>query len=84
MRSAGDIDDEKKIIRVNKKKSKSRGAGEVLDTIVHEENHRLHPKMHEKTIREKTKEDIKKMSSSTKQRYHSLYKNKKTIKKRYV
>ncbi len=73
MHGYGDIDFKKKIIRVNKKRSKKAGPGEVLDTIVHEETHRKHPKMHEKTVRKETKEAIKKMSPTQKSKQYSRY-----------
>lgn len=73
MHAYGDTDLEKKIIRVNKKKSKAKRAGEVLDTIVHEEMHRKHPKMHERTIRKETPRAIKKMGAKTKQKLYAMY-----------
>lgn len=45
MRGHGDIDDEKRIIRINKSKEKNKKRGEILDSIVHEELHRTNPKM---------------------------------------
>ena len=68
MRWSGDIDDKKGIIRINKSK------GDVLDTIVHEETHRKHPKMHEKTVREETRRLISKMTPKQKSLYYNLYK----------
>ena len=68
MRWSGDIDDKKGIIRINKSK------GDVLDTIVHEETHRKHPKMHEKTVREETRRLISKLTPKQKSLYYNLYK----------
>ena len=45
----GDIDLEKKIIRVNPRK------GDLLNTVVHEELHREHPTKPEQWIRKKAK-----------------------------
>jgi hypothetical protein len=78
MKCWGYIDEKKKIIRIRKKggvighiKNKP---GNVLDTIVHEEIHRKHPKLNEWQTRRKTKRDIKKMSDKQKQKYYNLYK----------
>jgi len=73
MRWHGDIDEDKKIIRVNKSPSKNKMPGEILDTIVHEEMHRIHPQMHEKTIRTETKHKIKSMSQKEKNKLYSKY-----------
>ena len=76
MRSFGDIDLEKRHIRINKKKSKSpegKKQGGVLDTIVHEETHRKHPEMHEKTVRKETKKAIKGMGSKEKAKHFSRF-----------
>ena len=69
----GDTDLKKKIIRINKKAHKKTGE-KIIDTIRHEENHRLHPKMHEKNIRKKTKADLTKMSKKEKQKHYSRFK----------
>ena len=74
MNGFGDIDLEKKVIRVNKKRNKKHGGvGELIDTIVHEENHRKHPKMKEKEIRNKTKKDLKKMSLKQKAKFRNRF-----------
>lgn len=70
MRDSADIDYDKRIIRVNKKKSRNEKGG-ILDSIVHEEMHRLHPQMHEKTVRKKTTAKIKKMGKKQKSRLYS-------------
>lgn len=74
MHAFGDTDLEKKVIRVNKKKSKKQGGkGEVLDTIVHEVSHAKHPKMKEKNIRKYTKRLIKKLNKRHKRGYYSMF-----------
>lgn len=70
MRWQGDIDDEKNIIRINKEKSKKKSS--IIDTIVHEEMHKDHPKMHEKTVRDKTTEKVKRLINP--QKYYNKYK----------
>lgn len=69
----GEIDEDKKIIKVNKKKSKEKSS--IIDTIVHEELHRKYPKMSEKEIKEMTKEKCKNMSEEEKAKYYKLYEN---------
>jgi hypothetical protein len=56
MRKAGEIDFEKKLIRVNPR------AGDLINTIVHEELHRKYPDKPEKWIRKKAKEREKSLS----------------------
>ena len=76
MHAFGDTDLEKKVIRVNKKKSQKIGKkndGEVLDSIIHEVSHAKHPKMHEKTVRKHTKHLLKKLNPKQKQSYRSLF-----------
>ena len=73
MRDYGETDLDKKKIRINKKKSKNGGPGQLLNTIVHEETHARHPKMHERTVRKKTKSLTGRMSKTTKQKYYSKY-----------
>ena len=74
MHAFGDTDLDKKVIRVNKKKSKKDGErGEVLDTIVHEVSHAKHPKMHEKNVRKHTKRLIKKLNRKHKSSYYRLF-----------
>jgi len=74
MRWHGDIDDEKRIIRVNKSPKKNKKKGEILDTIIHEEQHRIHPKAHEKTIRKITIQKIKLLGQKEKQKLYNKYK----------
>ncbi len=81
MRSWGDTDLEKKVIRINKKKSKNvpfkkslpKGYPEVLDTIVHEEMHAKYPKMKEMDVRKKTRRMIEKMTKKQKSKYYSRF-----------
>lgn len=74
MRNFGDTDFLKRVIRVNKKKSKKLGGrGEVLDTIYHEEMHAKHPKMKEKSVRVRTVREIKKLTPSQKRKYYQKY-----------
>ncbi len=51
----GEADEEKKQVTVNPKK------GEVVNTVIHEEEHLEHPKMREKNIRKKAVTREKKM-----------------------
>jgi hypothetical protein len=67
MRDFGRIDLDKREISVNKRK------GGVLDTIVHEETHRRHPRMSEKVVRQKTTQSLKTMSPRTKTTHYSRY-----------
>lgn len=87
MRSFGDVSYEKKVVRINKKKSKkdgrtrpiNKGANkypEVLDTIYHEERHIKHPKEHEKTVRKKTGAAMKTLTAKQKEKIYNRYKNK--------
>ena len=74
MRAMGDIDYEKKLIRINKAKARAtEKQGEILNTIVHEEMHRLHPKMWEKTIKKETKTKIRSMSQKEKNKQYNRY-----------
>jgi len=77
MRAYGDIDYDKRIIRINKVRSKKwakkhKKAG-VLDTIVHEDLHRQHPRMSERVIIKKTKDTIRRMSRMRKRKYYSKF-----------
>ena len=68
----GETDYEKQRIRVNKKKHK-KDKELLLDTIVHEEIHKKHPKMKEKNVKKLAASKTKKMSTKTKKRHYSLY-----------
>ena len=77
MHNYGDTDLDNHVIRINKKASKAYGkkhkvAG-VLDTIVHEETHRKHPKMGERKVVKRTKKKIKKMTKKQKAKHYSRY-----------
>ena len=73
----GDTDLANRVIRINKnlhKKVKKTGKeGELINTIVHEELHRKHPKMLEKTVRKKTKEEVRKLSEPQKHKLYGYY-----------
>jgi len=56
MRSFGDIDYEKKKIRINPKK------GDVIDSIIHENLHKTYPNMTEKQIKNKAAQKNKELS----------------------
>ena len=83
MRGAfGETDYDKKVIRVNKKRHKSKsvlkiskkkdGNEHLGKTIYHEELHRKHPKMYEKTVRKKEK-DFDKLSKKQKKKLYSKF-----------
>ena len=76
----GETDFDKRTIRINKKKHKeAKKAGKspyvglskkeltLLNTIVHEDMHRKHPRMTEKEVRKKTRAVIERMSTARKQ-----------------
>jgi hypothetical protein len=73
MRWQGDTDFERKIIRINPKKSKKKsGRGGVIDTLVHETYHADHPKATEKTTYKAVPKKLKKMGSAQKNRLYRL------------
>lgn len=78
IRSFGDTDIDKKVIRINKKMSKKKRRAkkypEILDTIVHEAKHAKSPHMYEKNVRKHTKKAIKYMGKKVKQKYYKLVK----------
>lgn len=55
MHAFGDIDYEKKIIRINPTK------GDLVNTILHEEMHRKHPDRPHRTLKKKVKKKIARM-----------------------
>lgn len=71
MRWQGDTDLEKKVIRVNKVKSKRKSS--IIDTMVHEEMHAKHPQMYERTVATKTKGRVRTMGPQAKARLRSKY-----------
>ena len=71
----GEVDLDKKIIRINKNKAKREGGrGEITSTMIHEELHAKHPKMKEKTVQKKEKQLMKSMSAKQKQSLRNKYK----------
>lgn len=57
----GDTDDNKKLVRINKKKSLKDGKVGLADTLIHEKFHVRHPKATEKTTYKYTSKKIKKL-----------------------
>lgn len=76
MKGSGEIDFEKKTIRVNPKKE------ELLDTIIHEETHRKNPKKKEKWVKKKTDKVEKKLTIRKAINLLEKYKKKKKPKKK--
>jgi len=70
----GQIDLKKKIIKVNVSKKKNKRRGEIIDSMVHEETHRLHPRMGEKNVKKLTEKRLKRMSAKQKQKLRGKYK----------
>jgi hypothetical protein len=73
MHGYGEVNYDKREVRINKSKHKN-PPGEILDSIVHEKTHILHPKMHEKNVRKVASRQVTHMSRSQKQRHYSLVK----------
>ena len=85
MRGAyGETDYAKKTIRINKRRHKSKTAARIapnkngteslINTILHEETHRKHPKMKEKTVRKKATRLATALGRRAKKRLYSLFK----------
>lgn len=85
MRGAfGETDYDKKLIRINKKRHKSKSAAKISPkkngdehlgkTIYHEELHRKHPKWTERKVRQHEKKDWKKLTPAQKKKYYSKIK----------
>ena len=71
MKSFGETDDEKKEVKINKKKSlKAGGKKELIDTLYHEKYHVQHPKALEKTTYKKTAKYISKIKKHAKEIRH--------------
>jgi hypothetical protein len=70
----GETDLQKKTIRINKSKKKNKNRGDVIDTIVHEKEHILHPKKYERNIRKSTAKKLQKMTRKQKQKHYNLFK----------
>ena len=49
------------------------GAIESIDSMVHEETHRIHPRMRERTVRATTKQKLRTMSPESKRRLRGRY-----------
>ena len=83
MKWLGDTNTTDKIIRINKKlhhkaamkrvMGRNKRKSELLDTIVHEEMHAKHPKMHEKIVYKKTREKVKKLTPKQKHKLYSRF-----------
>ncbi len=76
MRAFGETDDEKREMKINKKKSlKAGGKKELADTLYHEKYHVSHPKALEKTTYNKTAKYIKKLKAKKYAKKIRHYKN---------
>jgi len=73
MKDYGEINYHKKIIRINKHKSKKLGRGGIIDTIVHEELHRIYPHLGERQIKKLTEVKLIKMDAAVKKMYYNKY-----------
>ena len=75
------IDSKKVKIEINKKrhkriksdKSLPKKSRTMIDTIVHEEMHARHPKMHERTVRKLTPRRVSKMTAQQKAKHYSRF-----------
>jgi len=75
MRAYGDIDLNKRIIQINKRKAKkSKVPGELINSIQHEKEHATHPKWSEKKVKTATEKSISKMSKKSKSKLYNLLK----------
>ena len=74
MKDYGETDLTNHTIRINKSKKKNQ-RGDIIDTIVHEKEHILHPNKHEKTVRKSTAKKLKSMSKKQKQKHYNLFKS---------
>jgi hypothetical protein len=70
----GDIDFTKRVIRINKKMGRDK-LGNIIDTIVHEEMHARHPRMHEKTVRRLVPQRLRAMTPEAKKRLAAKYRS---------
>lgn len=79
--SYGETDFEKRTITINKTRHKSANARKdfpkqdrsLINTIVHEETHRIHPRMTEKVVRKKARASVARMSKKQKSKWYSKY-----------
>lgn len=69
----GETDFARRLIRINVKKAKRQGRGEVLKTMVHEELHMKHPNMKEKNVEAKMQRDVKKLPKTMREAVYSHY-----------
>lgn len=79
----GETDVDTKVVKINKKAHKRmdlkrvnpnpNGTESLIDTIVHEEMHVHHPRMHEKTVRKKAKKVVARLSQKQKSKIRSKY-----------
>ena len=75
----GETDYKKKTISIDRKDAKKdfkddgipKKDSTLINTIAHEEMHRKHPKMHEDTVRKKTRAQVAKMSKRQRSRLYS-------------
>lgn len=78
----GFIDEKKKVITINKKRHRNKKAQKefakqdrsMINTIVHEEIHRVHPNMTEKGTRKMARKKVSSMSVKEKNKNYSRYK----------
>ena len=71
MRDQGETDYQRRLLRVNPVKSKRKSS--IIDSMVHEETHRIHPRMKERTVRATTKRKLRTMSPGAKRRLRGRY-----------
>lgn len=71
---SGWVDTDKHIIAINKKKSKKKGS--VIDTIIHEELHRKHPKAWEKAIDKMARKSLKRTGRKQKSKLYAYFNKK--------
>jgi hypothetical protein len=70
----GDIDFTKRVIRVNKSMARDK-RGNIIATIIHEEIHAQHLRMHEKTVRKLEKQRVETMTPEAKKRLAAKYRS---------
>jgi len=85
MKWYGDTDTDKHVIRINKnknsraKKNPPKGEGyrkkdyTLINTIVHEETHAVHPKMSERKVVKEARRKVFEMSMKKKKKFYSKY-----------
>lgn len=79
----GETDFDTKTIRINKKRHKktkrkssygiAKKDNTLINTIVHEMMHKNHPRMHEKTVRKKTRLKVARMGQMAKRRMYKKF-----------